>query len=56
VLQSFHSQFHNPGYQQCKTVGGKKKTPAGCITPAERNKILLQECKLFNSDFPFLVV
>jgi hypothetical protein len=51
VLQTFHSQFHNPGNQQGKTVGGKEKTTAGGITPAERDKVLLQECKLFNNDF-----
>jgi hypothetical protein len=52
VLQTFNSQFHKPWYQQGKTVGCKKKTPAGCIAPAKRNKILLQECKLFNGDYP----
>jgi hypothetical protein len=52
MLQAFNGQFHKPGNQQGKTVGGKKKTAAGSITPAERNKVRLQECKLFNSDFP----
>jgi hypothetical protein len=52
MLQAFYGKFHKPGDQQGKTVGGKEKTPAGCITPAECDKILLQECKLFNNFFP----
>jgi hypothetical protein len=52
MLQAFNSQLHKPGYQHGEAVGGKKKTPSGGITPTERDKILLQECKLFNGDFP----
>lgn len=52
MLQAFHSQFHKPGYQQGKTIGGKQKAPAGSITPAESNKVFLQECKLVNGDYP----
>ena len=52
MLQAFHGQFHKPGYQQGKTIGGKEKAPAGSITPAESNKVFLQKCKLVNGDYP----
>jgi hypothetical protein len=49
VLQTFYRQLHNPGYQQCKSIGRKKKAPPGGITQAERNKILFQKSKFFNT-------
>ena len=54
MLQAFHRQLHNPWNQQGKTVGGKEKTPPGGIAQAEREDIVLQECKLFNGVFPSL--
>jgi hypothetical protein len=45
--QPVNRQFHNPGYQQCKSIGHEKKTAAGGVAPAKRNQVAIQEREIF---------